>query len=78
MEPALLCVCWITPQPNHSPKCLIQVFFRDEVVQKKIWLFTRSCFHEIFLEFQSYSRHKNHFDIGLKQTYSENNSSDSY
>ena len=23
---------------------------------KKIWLFTRSCFHEGFLEFQSYSK----------------------
>ena len=32
---------------------------------------TRSCFHTEILEFQSYSRHKNHFDIGLKQTRSE-------
>ena len=31
-----------------------------------------------FLEFQSYSRHRNHFDIGSKQTHSEKNSSDSY
>jgi hypothetical protein len=40
-------------------------------MRKKIWLFTMSCFHGEFLEFQSYSKHKNHFDIGLKQTYSE-------
>jgi hypothetical protein len=45
---------------------------------KKIWLFTRSCFHVEFLEFQSYSRHKNHFDVCSKQTHSEKNSSDSY
>ena len=39
---------------------------------------TRSCFHTEILEFQSYFRHRNHFDIGLKQTRSEKNSSDSY
>ena len=32
---------------------------------------TRSCFHAEFLEFQSYSRHINHFDIDPKQTHSE-------
>jgi len=32
---------------------------------------TRSCFHAKFLEFQSYSRHRNHFDIDSKQTNSE-------
>jgi hypothetical protein len=32
---------------------------------------TRSCFHAEILEFQSYSRHKNHFDIDSKQTHSE-------
>jgi len=32
---------------------------------------TRSCFHAEILEFQSYSRHKNHFDINSKQTYFE-------
>jgi len=30
-----------------------------------------------FLEFQRYSKHKNHFDISFKQTCSEKNSSDS-
>jgi hypothetical protein len=34
-------------------------------------VFTRKCFHVEFLKFQSYSRHRNHFDIGLKQTRSE-------
>jgi hypothetical protein len=32
---------------------------------------TRCCFHTEILEFQSYSRHKNHFEIDSKQTYSE-------
>jgi hypothetical protein len=32
---------------------------------------TRSCFHAEFLKFQSYSRHRNHFDIDSKQTHSE-------
>ena len=31
----------------------------------------RSCFHAEFLEFQSYSRHRNHFDIDSKRTHSE-------
>jgi hypothetical protein len=26
---------------------------------------------DFFFEFQSYSRHRNHFDISLKQTHSE-------
>jgi len=38
---------------------------------KKIWFLTRSCFHAEFLEFQSYSRHRNHFDTHSKQTHSE-------
>ena len=32
---------------------------------------TRSCFHVEILEFQSYSRHRNHFDIDSKRTHSE-------
>ena len=32
---------------------------------------TRSCFHAEYLEFQSYSRHINHFDIDAKRTHSE-------
>jgi hypothetical protein len=31
----------------------------------------KSCFHIEILEFQSYSKHINHFDIDLKQTRSE-------
>ena len=31
----------------------------------------RSCFHAEILEFQSYSRHGNHFDIDSKQTHFE-------
>ena len=32
---------------------------------------TRSCFHAEFLEFQSYSKHINHFDIDSKQIHSK-------
>ena len=32
---------------------------------------TRSCFHAEFLEFQSYSKHRNYFDIDSNQTHSE-------
>jgi hypothetical protein len=32
---------------------------------------TRSCFYAEILEFQSYSRHRNHFDIDSKQTHSK-------
>ena len=32
---------------------------------------TRSCFHAEFLDFQSYSKHRNHFDIDSKRTHSE-------
>jgi hypothetical protein len=31
-------------------------------------VFTRNCFHTEILYFQSFSTHRNHFDIGLKQT----------
>jgi hypothetical protein len=31
----------------------------------------RICFHREFLEFQSYSKLENHFNVGLKQTCSE-------
>jgi hypothetical protein len=31
----------------------------------------RSCFHAEIFEFQSYSRHRNYFDIDSKQTHSE-------
>ena len=71
MEPTLLCVFRLPPQLDHAPKCSIWVFFCDEATWKKVWLFTMSCFHLEFLEFQSYSGHRNHFDISLKQTHSE-------
>jgi hypothetical protein len=32
---------------------------------------TKSCFHVEILEFQSYSRHRNYFDIDSKQTRSK-------
>jgi len=38
---------------------------------KEDLIFERSCFHIEILEFQSYSRHKKHFDIDSKQTHSE-------
>ena len=49
----------------------IQIRFEDEARWRKVWSLTRSFFHAEFLEFQSYSRHSNHFDIDSKQTYSE-------
>jgi len=49
----------------------IQIRFGDEAIWRKVWLFTKSCFHVEFLEFQSYSRRKNHFDIDSKQTHSK-------
>jgi len=56
----------------------IQFGFGDEAMWRKIWLFTRSCFHAEFLEFQSYSSNRNHFDIDSKQNSFWQNSSDSY
>jgi hypothetical protein len=47
----------------------IQFRFGDEANMKKGLI--RSCFHAEFLEFQSYSRHRNHFDINSKKTCSE-------
>jgi len=49
----------------------IQIRFGVEAMWKKVWLFTRSCFHAEFLEFQSYSTNRNYFDIDSKQTHSE-------
>ena len=69
---------FIAPQPDHALKCSIRVFFRDEAVWKKDLVIYNLLFYGEFLKFQSYSKHKNHFDIGLKQTCSKNNSSDSY
>jgi len=38
---------------------------------KKDLVIYKDVFMENFLEFQSYSKHKNHFDIGLKKTHFE-------
>jgi hypothetical protein len=69
MEPALLGVFWLPSNLIMPPS--IQIRFGDEAMWRKIWLFTRSCFHVEFLEFQSYSTNRNHFDIDSKQTHSE-------
>jgi len=57
----------IAPQLDHAPKCSIRVqgwgYMKEGL--------TRSCFYTEILEFQSYSKHKNYFDIDSKQTYSE-------
>jgi hypothetical protein len=50
-----MCFGGLPPQFDHVSKCSIWVFLGDEAIWKKIWLFTRSCFYEEFLEFQSYS-----------------------
>jgi len=70
MEPTL-CVLLDCPSFDHACKCLFGVFFRDKVMWNEIWLFTRSCFYNELLEFQSYSEKKNHFDVCLKLTCSE-------
>jgi hypothetical protein len=56
--------------PSLIMPASIQFGIGDEAMWRKIWLFTRSCFHVEFLEFQSYSRYRNHFDIDSKQTHS--------
>jgi len=48
MEPALIMCFWVAPQLDHAPKCSIWVFFEDEAIWRKIWFFTRSCFHAGF------------------------------
>jgi hypothetical protein len=57
----------IAPQLDHALKYSIRVWGWGYVKEG----LTRSCFHAEILEFQSYSRHKNHFDIDSKQIYSE-------
>jgi len=57
--------------PSLIMSASIQIRFGDEAIWRKVWLFTRSCFHAEFLEFQSYSTNRNHFDIDSKQTHSE-------
>jgi hypothetical protein len=58
-------VFFIAPQLDHTPKYSIRVFFGGWGYVKEG--LTRSCFHASILEFQSYSRHINHFDIDSKQ-----------
>jgi len=57
----------IAPQLDHALKYSIRVWGWGYVKEG----LTRCCFHTEILEFQSYSRHKNHFEIDSKQTYSE-------
>ena len=64
--------CFWLPSSLIMPSS-IQIRFEDEARWRKVWLFTRNCFHVEFLEFQSYSRHRNHFDVCSKQTHSEEN-----
>jgi len=58
---------WLPPSLIMPPKYSIQVWGWGYMKEG----LTRSCFHAEFLEFQSYSRHRNHFDIDSKQTHSE-------
>jgi len=60
-------VFFIAPQLDHAPKCSIRVWEWGYVKEG----LTRSCFHAEILEFQSYSRHRNHFGLDSKQTRSE-------
>jgi len=58
---------FIAPQLDHALKYLIRVWGWGYVKEG----LTNSCFYAEILEFQSYSRHRNHFDIDSKQTHSE-------
>jgi hypothetical protein len=69
MEPALPDVFLLPPSLIMPPN--IQFRFVDEAIWRRVWFLTRSGFHAEFLEFQNYSRHRNHFDIDSKQTHSE-------
>lgn len=64
--------CFWLPSSLIMPPGM-QIRFGDEAMWRKIWLFTKNCFHDEFLEFQSYSRYRNHFDVCSKQTHSEEN-----
>jgi hypothetical protein len=68
MKPALLCIFGLPPSLIMPLSVKFDFFFGDEAMWRKIWFLTRGCFHSEFLEFQSYSKHRNHFDIGIKQT----------
>jgi len=50
-----MCFGGLPPSLIMSPSIQFGFFLWDEAMWKKIRLFTRSCFHEEFLEFQSYS-----------------------
>jgi len=62
--------------PSLIMPASIQFGFGDEAIWRKVWLFTRSCFHEEFLEFQSYSEKS--FWCWFKANSFWRNSSDSY
>jgi len=67
MELALPCIFLLPPSLIMPPS--IQIEFRDEAVWRKVW--QGGVFMQKFLEFQSYSKHINHFDIDSKWTHSE-------
>jgi hypothetical protein len=66
MEPALPGVFDCPPQLDHPPS--IQFGFGDKANVKEG---LTSCFHAELFEFQSYSTHRNHFDIDSKKTCSK-------
>ena len=67
MEPTLPGVFLLPPSLIMPPS--IQFGFRDKVMWRKVW--QGVVFMQNFLEFQSYSKHRNHFDIDSKQTHYE-------
>jgi hypothetical protein len=67
MEPSLLCVFLLPPG-----------FFFGMRLCERIFGYLQGVFLWEFLEFQSYSKHKDHFNVSLKQICSKNNSSDSF
>ena len=71
MEPTLLYIFRLPPSLIMPLSVQFGFSLVMRLHERRFGLFTRNCFHVEFLEFQSYSGHRNHFDISLKQTHSE-------
>jgi hypothetical protein len=51
---------------------VLWVFSRDDVIHKGVG-YLQGLFSQKVLKLQSHYKYKNHFDIGLKQTFSKKN-----
>jgi hypothetical protein len=72
MEPALSCVFGLPPNLIMPPSVQFGFSLRMRLCEGRCGVLQGVVFmQDFFFEFQSYSRHRNHFDIGLKQTHFE-------